>query len=111
MISAAAHTAGPCVCVYVSDDRGYECQERDGIFMIAFGDAASAIEWSCVLQLALLRLQWSDTLLKMPLGSEVMDADGALLFRGLRARIGVYQVRLGADAKHVLSAVIVIGGW
>jgi hypothetical protein len=32
--------------------------------MLAFNDAASAIEWAVVLQLALLRVQWSQELLQ-----------------------------------------------
>lgn len=61
--------------------RGYECQEKDGIFMIAFSDVAGAIEWACVLQLGLLRTHWPAELLGTPIGAEVVDTNGELLFR------------------------------
>ena len=33
---------------------GYECQELDGAFMIAFNDASDAMEWCLMLQELLL---------------------------------------------------------
>ena len=33
---------------------GYECQELDGAFMIAFNDTGDAMEWSLMLQELLL---------------------------------------------------------
>lgn len=34
---------------------GYECQEKEGTFMIAFPHPRAAVEWALTLQLALLR--------------------------------------------------------
>ena len=34
---------------------GYECQEKEGTFMIAFPHPRTAVEWALTLQLALLR--------------------------------------------------------
>ena len=34
---------------------GYECQEKDGCFMIAFADARTAVEWALSLQMCLIR--------------------------------------------------------
>lgn len=34
---------------------GYECQETEGIFLIAFNSPRAALEWAVSLQLALLR--------------------------------------------------------
>ncbi len=34
---------------------GYECQEKEGTFMIAFPYPRAAVEWALTLQLALLR--------------------------------------------------------
>jgi len=34
---------------------GYECQEKEGTFMIAFPEPKAAVEWALTLQLALLR--------------------------------------------------------
>ena len=59
--------------------------------MLAFPDAEAAIKWAVVLQLALLRVQWSEELLQTRAGSEAVSKDGVLLFRGLRARVGIYH--------------------
>ncbi|GAX82245.1 hypothetical protein CEUSTIGMA_g9673.t1 [Chlamydomonas eustigma] len=81
-----------CVRLTLFACRGsYECQEKDGIFMLAFKDPAAAIEWAVVLQLALLRVQWSQELLQTQAGSEVVSQDGLLLFRGLRACVGLFH--------------------
>ena len=37
---------------------GYECQEKEGTFMIAFPQPRAAVEWALTLQLALLRYIW-----------------------------------------------------
>ena len=34
---------------------GYECQETEGAFLVAFSSPRAALEWALVLQLALLR--------------------------------------------------------
>ena len=34
---------------------GYECQEHDGTFVVAFSSPRAALEWALILQLALLR--------------------------------------------------------
>ena len=35
--------------------KGYECQEKEGVFMTAFPGPIKALEWAITLQLALLR--------------------------------------------------------
>jgi hypothetical protein len=39
---------------------GYECQEQEGNYMIAFHTAASALEWALLLQEALMEVNWSN---------------------------------------------------
>ena len=34
---------------------GYECQEKEGTFLLAFGSPRAAVEWALTLQLALLK--------------------------------------------------------
>lgn len=51
--------------------QGYECQEKDGIFMLAFADAGAALEWACLLNLALLCIHWAPEVLSTPAGREV----------------------------------------
>jgi len=38
---------------------GYECQEQEGNYMIAFLSAATAVEWALLVQEALLEVKWS----------------------------------------------------
>jgi len=38
---------------------GYECQEQEGSYMIAFTSAAAAVEWALLVQEALLEVNWS----------------------------------------------------
>ena len=35
--------------------KGYECQEKEGVFMTAFPGPIKALEWAVTLQMALLR--------------------------------------------------------
>lgn len=72
--------------------KGYECQEKDGIFMLAFQDPVAAVEWACVLNLALMYVHWAPEVLSSELGKEVFGHDGVLLYRGVRARVGIYKV-------------------
>jgi hypothetical protein len=39
---------------------GYECQEQEGNYMIAFHSAAAALEWALLLQEALMEVNWSN---------------------------------------------------
>lgn len=38
---------------------GYECQEQEGNYMIAFDAAGAALEWALLVQEALLEVDWS----------------------------------------------------
>ena len=51
----ARNTFNSCVRTTLLLAGGYECQEKDGIFMLAFHTPRMAIEWSLYLQLGLLR--------------------------------------------------------
>ncbi|DBA81177.1 TPA: hypothetical protein ACH3X2_006995 [Trebouxia sp. C0005] len=71
---------------------GYECQEKEGTFMIAFPEPKTALEWALTLQLALLRLPWGEGLLGLaPTQEERSPVTGQLLFRGLSARVGIFH--------------------
>jgi hypothetical protein len=37
---------------------GYECQQAEGCFMVAFTTADAALEWSLMVQLVLRDLSW-----------------------------------------------------
>lgn len=51
----ARNTFNSCVRTILLLAGGYECQEKDGIFMLAFHTPRMAIEWSLYLQIGLLR--------------------------------------------------------
>ncbi|DBA88293.1 TPA: hypothetical protein ACH3X1_016534 [Trebouxia sp. C0004] len=71
---------------------GYECQEKEGTFMIAFPEPKTAVEWALTLQLALLRLPWGEGLLGLaPTQEERSPVTGQLLFRGLSAKVGIFH--------------------
>eukprot|EP00775_Hariotina_reticulata_P012684 gene12684-12814_t len=87
---------------------GYECQEQEGNYMIAFASAAAAVEWALLVQEALMEVNWSkqcgqqllDIIIEMlvldlPGAGQVLSAmQGAIQvpqFRGPRARIGIYR--------------------
>ena len=37
---------------------GYECQESEGTFMVAFASAEAALEWCLMVQLVLRDMNW-----------------------------------------------------
>jgi class 3 adenylate cyclase len=53
-----------------------------------------------VLQLALLRVQWPLALLSSPLGAEVLDESGDVVFRGLSAKVGLYKGDIARIIPH-----------
>ncbi|WIA33706.1 hypothetical protein OEZ86_006824 [Tetradesmus obliquus] len=73
---------------------GYECQEQEGNYMIAFHSAATALEWALLLQEALMEVNWSNEVLALPGAEEVVTYEhgcSTLHFRGPRVRIGLYR--------------------
>ena len=46
--------------------KGYECQEKEGVFMTAFPGPIKALEWAVTLQMALLRYPHSTCLPSQP---------------------------------------------
>jgi hypothetical protein len=52
---------------------------------------ACAIEWSCLLQLALLRVHWALQVLQCPAAGQAVSPTGVLLYRGVRSKVGLYQ--------------------
>ncbi|DBA84440.1 TPA: hypothetical protein ACH3X1_006072 [Trebouxia sp. C0004] len=80
---------------------GYECQEKDGLFMIAFAEARGAVEWSVVLQLALLRVDWEPGLDHHDITAEVRSTtSGQLLMKGLMAKVGIVPGKMAKICPH-----------
>eukprot|EP00803_Ostreobium_quekettii_P006136 evm.model.scf_58.8 EVM.evm.TU.scf_58.8 scf_58:69130-77261(+) len=80
-----------CVSESIMSCKGYECQEKDGTFMIAFSCPMDALDWSCSLHIALLGLPWPTELRYFDRCQKVLSDDGKVLFRGLSARIGIFR--------------------
>ncbi|CAG9465129.1 unnamed protein product [Pedinophyceae sp. YPF-701] len=82
---------------------GYECQDLDGAFMIAFHDPGRAIQWAIRLQEALVQAPWPEALMDIP-GFEVeLDKYGKLLFRGLTVKIGIFEGRPVKVEPHKIT--------
>ncbi|KAG2502119.1 hypothetical protein HYH03_000611 [Edaphochlamys debaryana] len=71
---------------------GYECQEQEGNYMIAFAQPAEALEWCLMVQELMMEVAWSAPMLALPsCHEELQPLTGAVLFRGPRIKAGVYQ--------------------
>ncbi|DBA93395.1 TPA: hypothetical protein ACH3X2_003664 [Trebouxia sp. C0005] len=79
---------------------GYECQEKDGLFMIAFDKPWAAVEWAITLQLAMLKVEWSPLLELYELTAEVKDENGHTLMKGLSAKVGIFPGHMAKICPH-----------
>eukprot|EP00899_Mesostigma_viride_P021034 jgi/Mesvir1/28932/Mv17716-RA.2 len=103
---------------------GYECEEKDGNFLLAFADPLNAALFSQDLQVGAMELPWHEELLRDEAASEVlppsvvklMGAEGEapklvdqtpvetnFLFRGLRIKIGLYYGIPARCMPHALT--------
>ena len=79
-----------CVQLAVSATGGYVCQELGGIFMLAFSSPAAALEFALLLQYVLMEAAWDESLLQLKSAGTVIEGS-QLLFRGVRARCGIFK--------------------
>ncbi|GLI69538.1 hypothetical protein VaNZ11_014183 [Volvox africanus] len=80
---------------------GYECKEFNGSFMTTFASPTSAVEWALTLQLALVAMPWPEDLLNCEAAAVVLNPENnALLFRGLRCRVGIYAGAIDRVTPH-----------
>eukprot|EP00475_Leptophrys_vorax_P022764 TRINITY_DN30983_c0_g1_i6.p1 TRINITY_DN30983_c0_g1~~TRINITY_DN30983_c0_g1_i6.p1 ORF type:complete len:282 (-),score=65.60 TRINITY_DN30983_c0_g1_i6:43-888(-) len=70
--------------------RGYEVKTEGDAFMVAFFDPVDAIMWCLQVQLSLLQSSWPQEILDHPAGKEEVDSNEAVIFRGLRVRMGAH---------------------
>lgn len=54
---------------------GYECQEQEGNYMIAFDSPAAALEWALLVQEALMDVNWSKQVRARPCAGCCFCAD------------------------------------
>jgi class 3 adenylate cyclase len=76
-----------------SDTRGYECQEDEGAFMLAFESPANAAAFAAALQQELPQLPWHKALREC---NQIFE-------NGLRASIGVFEGSYTSRGPHVTT--------
>eukprot|EP00727_Mastigamoeba_balamuthi_P003862 m51a1_g13473 putative adenylate cyclase (518) ;mRNA; r:14-2195 len=69
---------------------GYEVRAEDDTLMAAFETPSQALWWCALSQEALLVQDWSQLLLQSKYTREERSAEGMMMFRGFRARMGAY---------------------
>src|SRR5690606_3378046 len=69
---------------------GNEVKTEGDAFMCAFSDTRKAVEFSLQVQVQLLSGNWPEEILMMDSARIEKDADGTVLFRGLRVRMGIH---------------------
>ncbi|KXZ45229.1 hypothetical protein GPECTOR_57g519 [Gonium pectorale] len=80
---------------------GYECKEFNGNFMATFAMPTDAVEWALTLQLALLAIRWPPALLACEQTALIMHPEtNAVLFNGLRCRVGIYAGPIDRVTPH-----------
>ncbi|GIL51262.1 hypothetical protein Vafri_7136 [Volvox africanus] len=70
---------------------GYECQEQEGHFMVAFSEPGAALEWCLMLQELVMEVAWTPPMLCLPgMQEQLHPLTGAVLFKGPRVKAGLY---------------------
>mmetsp|Transcript_7144 Transcript_7144/g.26763 ORF Transcript_7144/g.26763 Transcript_7144/m.26763 type:complete len:1188 (-) Transcript_7144:1488-5051(-) len=69
---------------------GFEVKVEGDAVMIAFSSPVEAVDFSMQVQLKLLDLDWPEEILHEERCQEIRDDEGAILWRGLRVRIGMH---------------------
>ena len=90
LYDAALDCYNCCVQLAVSATGGYVCQELGGTFMLVFASPAAALEFALLLQYVLMEAAWDESLLELKSAGTVTDGS-QLLFRGVRARCGIFK--------------------
>ena len=85
---------------------GYESKESRGQIMAAFPSACAAAEWAMALQLALLEVPWPDQLAALVPSATILEPStpsapaAVVLFRGIRARVGLFRGAVELIVPH-----------
>ena len=88
---ATVHILQAVQVVYITE--GYECQEFNGVFMLAFSDAVAAVHFALMLQQLLMVAEWPELALRLQANAE----------QQVRLR-NVHCVRTWSWAAHKMSA-------
>ncbi|KAK9842884.1 hypothetical protein WJX74_003872 [Apatococcus lobatus] len=89
-----------CVRTTVRLMAGYECQELNGVYMLAFGSATDAVSWAMLLNLALLEVDWDEDMLANLSLKEVKDAHGRTVLKGMSAAVGIFNGPITKICPH-----------
>jgi len=69
---------------------GYEVKTEGDAFMIAMEGTFQALEFAMLVQVRLLQANWPDGLFNAPEGCMERDVHGAIMWRGVRVRMGMH---------------------
>ncbi|KAJ9460795.1 Adenylate cyclase [Diplonema papillatum] len=69
---------------------GYEVKTEGDAFMVAFASSVDGVNWCLSMQEQLLHADWPDGILKLPDAQEETDADGKIIWKGPRVRMGLH---------------------
>lgn len=78
----------------LSESNGYEVKTEGDAFMVSFFSVFEAILWCVRVQRAMLGCDWPRQILSQIDGSEQLDDEGRVIFRGLRVRMGIHWGRV-----------------
>ncbi|KAK9815654.1 hypothetical protein WJX72_007454 [[Myrmecia] bisecta] len=92
-----------CVRTLLLVSSGYECQEKEGLFMIAFPEPRAAVEWAILLQMALMRVPWAEQLKNYAPTKHLFSPSGDLLFSGLSAKVGIFHGSMAKVCPHATT--------
>ena len=103
-----------CLRKCIADNHGYEVKTVGDSFVVAFHNVVDAAAFMLRAQYALLQQPWSEALLKLPnceeqfIDKTVYDK-GALLWRGLRVRMGCHVGEVDREYVDITGRVDYFG--
>ncbi|KAK5047388.1 hypothetical protein LTR84_006911 [Exophiala bonariae] len=106
---AAMQTHDNMVRELIASNSGYEVKQNGDGFMIAFPSATSAVQFCLDVQERLLDESWPTAILKSNPGRETTDADGHVLFRGLKLRMSAHWGRPVCNWNEVIHRMDYLG--
>ncbi|KAK9851364.1 hypothetical protein WJX84_006381 [Apatococcus fuscideae] len=92
-----------CVRTTIRLCNGVECQEKEGLFMLAFLQARDAVEWAITLNTALPKVDWGAKILKQNATREIRGSANQVLMRGLPAAIGMLRGHVVSICPHATT--------
>ncbi|KAK9791857.1 hypothetical protein WJX73_005571 [Symbiochloris irregularis] len=82
---------------------GYECQQADGEFMLAFDMPVNAVKFCLAVQEAMLQGTWSREVLALPNCGAASEHSNHILWYGPRVRMGLYEGEPTCIVPHATS--------